>query len=92
MSSTEYLYTYDIIEIVQPGDEQIETSIASYQSNAVPPVIGSTINPGEFSIDGDQEYVVVEVTTLPHNTDSSIEASDNVYVKVFVKKKEKSPE
>jgi len=36
MSSTEYLYTYEIIEIEQPGDDQIETSIASYQSNAVP--------------------------------------------------------
>ena len=92
MSSTEYLYTYAIIEFEQPGDDEAETSIASYQSNAVPPEIGSTINPGEFSIDGDQEYEVFEVPTLPHNTDPSAGASDNVYVKVFVKKTEKSPE
>jgi hypothetical protein len=91
MSSNEYLYAYAVIEMVQLGDDKTETTIASYMSNAAPPQIGSTLDPGEFNIDGYQEYEVVDVTTLPHNTDSSNDASDNAYVKVFVKKPEKSP-
>ena len=92
MSSNEYLYTHTILEIVQPGNDKTETTIATYMSNAVPPQNGSTLDPGEFNIDGYPECEVVDVTTLPHNTDSQNDASDNAYVKVFVKKTEKSPE
>jgi hypothetical protein len=85
-----YQYTYfiQIVELI--GSEEVMTHIANYSSNAVPPQIGSTIDPGEFAKEGYKAYKVIDLEIIPHAFDDLHAASDITHVNVFVEKIKKS--
>ena len=72
------------------GSAKLKTPIANYLSNAAPPQIGSTIDPGEFAKEGYEAYKVIDLEIIPQAFDDLHAASDTTLVYVFVEKIKKS--
>jgi hypothetical protein len=70
-------------------ENNVEVSVANYYSDAVPPQIGSIIDPTAFvdePLDDLYDYKVVQVISTPGNENPPKNIATSTYVKILVKK------